>query len=344
MGIYFSRFHDELFPHVSIRGGKTIPEIYNDLFYWTVPEGKRSDDCSGNKELYYSGPQVTRWTTGREELPSSILTQTANNPDVAVDTYAEVFHRLLYKSLGLSGNSIEMMDSDMKRFLNAFLITFFDVNGEPETKNMYYPASYALVTAIIYDRVKKDGSRGKERLIAPELYMPLQYTLSECRKKNLRFSSPFILDIMFREDYSLLRFSLDIVADGLGEKWSKKIQDNVKNGPHKSFIETTLGEHEIIFLAKLLALKEHYSNPFSHSSATSGTLCRALPFCQNSRTITELWSEIISHGINQALWNQIVIFSDSYFCQSTAPQVLAVTAREREQIMMHIQHKCPLDF
>ena len=339
MGRYFAQFHNVLYPHISVRNKKKIPNTYNDIFSWTIPADEEVTDRPDGNTVYYSGPQVTRWTTGAEELPASILMQAANNPDVAAETYAAAFYDLLYKELKLSGQSIEMLDSDMKRFLDIFPISFFDIDSEPEKGKSYYPASYALVTALIYDRVQKDGSSGKDRLIAPDLYMALSDTFSKCKKDNIRFSSPFILDILFREEYSLFQFALDLVAVGLGKKWREKVQKYLKDAPHKPFSKENLGEHELIFLAKILAIRESltYRYGYKSGSAKFETICCVLPFCRNSRTITELWAEITDHGVDQVLWDKIIEFSYQQLCTSSAPPILLITEELRERIMIEIQ-------
>lgn len=306
MGRYFSQFHNALYPHVSVRKGKTIPELYNEIFSWTIPADKQLADCSGNKTLYYSGPPVTRWTTGKEELPSAILMQAANNLDMAVDTYAVVFLYLLRKELQLSGQSIEMLDSDMRQLLDTFPISFFKITGETETASRYYPASYGLVTALIYDRISYDGTSNKNRMIEPGICMAFSDVLEACQKNNVIFSTPFILNVLFQEEYPLLRYALERVSGGLGKKWYTKVRQYVEAETHRPYAGMRLGEHEIIFMAKAIAAKGHYLDPLRSASATEETVCRALPFCRKSRTAAEMWAEICGCGVDQEQWDEII--------------------------------------
>lgn len=342
MGRYFVQFHNVLNPHISVRNGN-ITNVYNDIFSWTIPANEQITDRPDGNEEYYSSQQITHWTTGKDELLVSILVQASNNPDMAVETYAATFYNLLYDKLKLSGQSIEMLDSDMKRFLSIFPITFFDIEGEPEKDRRYYPASYALVTALIYDRVHKDAKSGKDRLIDPELYMALSDTFSTCKKNNIRFASPFILDILFMDEFSILHFALELVADGLGRKWKQKVQEYVKGTSHKSFIKENFGEHELIFLAKILAIKENHTNKnrsgYQSGVANFETICRVFPFCRKSRTITGLWAEITDHGVDQALWDKIVEYSHRQFGVSTAPPILLITEVVRKKVMVELQRK-----
>ena len=319
MGNYFSQFHNILYPHISVRRGKTIPDIYNEIFSWTIPADKQLVDCSGNKTPYYSGPQVTRWTTNKEELPLAILLQAANNPDKAVDTYAAIFRDIMRKELQLSGQSIEMLDSDMEQFLNAFPITFFDMTGEVETDKRYYPPSYALVTALIYDRICNDGRSKKNRLVETEICMAFLDVLEACQKNNIIFSTPFLLNVLFQENYLLLQHSLDKVSNGLSKKWHAKVQEYVEMETHRPYAEMRLGDQEIIFFAELLAIQDHYLDPHCPASATEDTICRSLPLCRKSKTATEMWAEIVRYGVDQDEWNEIVRRSRVELCLTTAP-------------------------
>lgn len=339
MGRYFAQFHNVLYPHISIRNGKKIPDIYNEVFSWTIPANEQITDRPDGNAVYYSGPQVTRWTTGAEELPLSILMQAVNNPDMAVETYAAIFYNLLYNQLNLSGQSIEMLDSDMKLFLSAFPISFFDVDDEPEKENSYYPASHALVTALIYDRVLRDGRSGKNRLIDAQSYKLLSDTFSMCKKNNIKFSSPFILEILFRGKYSILRFALELVADGLGRKWNEKVQDYIKNAMQKPFIDENLGEHEVIFLTKISAVKENYIFGYTNEicEAHLSDICLVFPFCRNSGTITELWADITDHEVNQDLWEEIILYSRWYLSKSNSPSTVTITEEDRKSIIQSLQ-------
>lgn len=325
MGKYFEQFHYVLLPHLSIRKGMPICCIYSELFSWTIPTGKIDEDTP-----YYSAPQVARWTGNKEELPTAILLQAVNNKDSAADTYAAVFYDLLYKRLNLSGQSIEILDSDMERFLRSFPILFFPLDSNAEGDRRYYPASYALVTALIYDRIISDGISKRERLIKSDLHMSLTDSIETCRKRNVIFSTPVLLNVLFQEGNSLLLKSINAVHDGLGEKWSANIQNYMKAENHRPFVETRLGKQEIMILAKLLAAKDHDLCPHCPAVATEETICRAFPLCRESKTIRDIWLEISSHDVTPERWDEIVKTCKADFCMTTDHEKLEISTNRKE--------------
>ena len=304
MGNYFSQFHDALYPHIERKGLKNAA-VYSNLFSWTIPSDWPDKDSSDPKKTYYSGSQVAHWIAGKEELPISVLHQASNNIDVAADTYSAAFYDLIYKQLKLSGQSVEMLDSDMKNFLNAFPISFFSLNNELETATNYYPAGYALVTALVYDRIIKDGNQ-KNSLIESGLYMAIQDALENCQEKNMAFSAPWLLDILFRPEYPLLCKALNKVKDGLGTDWAEKIHQYVRNEKHEPFSGEHQSIQEVIFLAKVIAASDHHLTAQAPAVATEKTICCALPLCRKSKTISKMWHEIKSNNVEQEKWREIV--------------------------------------
>lgn len=137
----------------------------------------------------------------------------------------------------------------------------------------------------------------------------------EHAKQCIIFSTPFLLNVLFQEEYPILRRSLDKVSIGLGEKSCTKVREYIEMEAHRPYREAHLGDQEIIFWAELLAVQDHHHNPHCSASTTEGMICHTLPLCRKSRTATEMWIEITSWDE----WDQIVLRSREEICFTTDP-------------------------
>lgn len=165
MGFYFSKFHETLHPHIpSVKNGSN-EFIYNQLFAWTFP--------NDGDEHSFSGPQISRWIRNKEEIPSRIRQQAMISMEDALDNYAGCFYDIFcLGKLTISGQALEMMHDAMDQFQKEFPIAVCPHVDEKKDKRIF-PASIALVTALIYDDLAYDGVSNANRHIETGLYMAL---------------------------------------------------------------------------------------------------------------------------------------------------------------------------
>ncbi len=263
-------------------------ELYNDLFKVQLKETPRED--KGIDE-----GQLSKWTNGKENVPKGMLTYVFYNMEECRCYYSGVFEKYVDEN-----NIFRTMETEKKLAEEMCQLKIdwgINLSSVTQDNNLWDILADLLVTALVCEYALH--AVGLEIGLKQYLLAMLKF----CKEKNVAFKTPFLLSALFQTDRSLLRYTLNKLEKGLGERWGNLLKQYVNAEHSQTFEVVNLDDITLLNYAKIRSCLNNKDEMDELEFC-----CAIVNYPDSSNTLQQLKNTLCKYGYNDyENWRKLLL-------------------------------------